>query len=54
MFDDILKEEKSCGKCGECKHIKAQNKPAIVPNRYCPIIKKYVHMEQFGCMNWSE
>jgi len=54
MFDDILDKEKDYGKCGECEHIAKQNKPAIVPNRYCPVIKKYVHLEQFGCMEFKK
>jgi hypothetical protein len=54
MFDDLFEgNNMESGKCGECEHIAQQNKPAIVPNRYCPVIKKYVHMEQFGCMEFK-
>ena len=50
MFKDLFKEQnKDIGKCRECVHIKG----SFIPSRYCPVIKKYIHIEQIGCMDFE-
>jgi len=60
MYDDLLgkrnKNKKEdipldIGRCGQCEHVKDSPDPTI--HAYCTKLKKYINMQQVGCLQFK-